>query len=179
MPEPRYVLGIDGGATHTRAVVLNDSGERLGGGEGQGCNPLVHGFAAAVERIVEATRKATEQADLGLAYYDAACFGLAGIGRQKDRERVFSMLLKAGLAETFTLGHDAAVALFGATGGKPGVIVIAGTGAIAFGKDAAGKRARADGWGRLMGDEGGGYDLGAHEFFEFYSVYLPLVMRGW
>lgn len=160
MSDPRYVLGVDSGATHTRALVLDEEGRRLGAGESEGANPLVHGFTAVVERIVEAARQASEAAGLGLAYFDAACFGLAGIGREKDRQRVQEALNGATLAGVFELDHDAAVAWYGATEGEPGVIVVAGTGAMAFGVDAGGHRVRADGWGRLLGDEGSGYDLG-------------------
>ena len=164
MSEAQYVLGIDGGASHTRAAILDESGAQVGAGESRGSNPLVHGFAAAIDRIVEAARQAAQAADLGITYFDAACYGLAGIGRPKDRQRIFDALSASGLAATFELDHDAAVALHGATAGEPGVIVMAGTGAMSFGRDAAGRRARADGWGRLLGDEGSGYDLAIAAF---------------
>ncbi|NCO37271.1 MAG: hypothetical protein AUJ96_17045 [Armatimonadetes bacterium CG2_30_66_41] len=154
-----FVLGIDGGATTTKAVVLDASGAVVGTGEADGCNPLVCGFEAAGKQLVEAARVAAEAADMGLAYFASACYGLAGVGRAHDLKRMTDLLGQQGLAAVFEVDHDAAVALYGATAGEPGVITIAGTGAIAFGIDADGKRARADGWGRLMGDEGGGYDL--------------------
>jgi N-acetylglucosamine kinase len=55
--------------------------------------------------------------------------------------------------------HDAHIALVGATGGEPGIIVIAGTGSIAYGRNNAGKTARAGGWGYVFGDEGGAFDI--------------------
>jgi N-acetylglucosamine kinase len=154
-----HVLGIDGGATTTKAVVLDASGAAVGAGEADGCNPLVCGFEEAAKRLVEAARAAAHAADIGLAYFASACYGLAGVGRAHDLERMTNILGQQGLAGVFEVDHDAAVALYGATGGKPGVITIAGTGAISFGTDADGRRARADGWGRLLGDEGSGYDL--------------------
>jgi len=120
----------------------------------------VAGFEEATNQIVEATRAAAQAADSDLVYFDAACFGLAGTGRDADRERMEELLGAQTLAAECAVDHDAAVALHGAMGGRPGVIALAGTGAISFGVDAEGRRARADGWGRLMGDEGGGYDLG-------------------
>jgi N-acetylglucosamine kinase-like BadF-type ATPase len=55
--------------------------------------------------------------------------------------------------------HDAAIALAGATSGEPGIIVIAGTGSMAFGQNARGETARAGGWGYIFGDEGGAFDI--------------------
>ena len=55
--------------------------------------------------------------------------------------------------------HDAHIALAGATGAEPGIIVIAGTGSIVFGRNVAGVTARAGGWGYVFGDEGGAFDL--------------------
>ena len=55
--------------------------------------------------------------------------------------------------------HDALIALSGATAGEPGIITIAGTGSMAFGRNAAGKTARAGGWGYVFGDEGGAFDI--------------------
>ncbi len=55
--------------------------------------------------------------------------------------------------------HDAAIALAGATSGEPGIIVIAGTGSMAFGRNARGETARAGGWGYIFGDEGGAFDI--------------------
>jgi N-acetylglucosamine kinase-like BadF-type ATPase len=54
---------------------------------------------------------------------------------------------------------DAVIALAGATGGQPGIIVVAGTGSIAYGRNAAGRTVRVGGWGYIFGDEGGAFDL--------------------
>ncbi len=70
------------------------------------------------------------------------------------RELIRSNLLK--------VTHDAEIALIGATEGEPGIIVIAGTGSIAFGRNAEGRTARAGGWGYIFGDEGGAFDIARH-----------------
>jgi N-acetylglucosamine kinase-like BadF-type ATPase len=54
---------------------------------------------------------------------------------------------------------DAVIALSGATAGEPGIITIAGTGSIAFGRNAAGRAVRVGGWGYIFGDEGAGFDI--------------------
>jgi N-acetylglucosamine kinase-like BadF-type ATPase len=55
--------------------------------------------------------------------------------------------------------HDAAIALAGALDGHPGIVVIAGTGSLAFGRNSAGETARAGGWGYIFGDEGSAFDI--------------------
>jgi N-acetylglucosamine kinase-like BadF-type ATPase len=77
-------------------------------------------------------------------------------GGPEDKAALLHELLEA---ERLIVTHDARIALAGATAGKPGVVVIAGTGSIAFGENAAGETARAGGWGYIFGDEGGGFDI--------------------
>jgi N-acetylglucosamine kinase-like BadF-type ATPase len=100
--------------------------------------------------------EAAKQAGLNFANltFAAACFGFSGGSADKDaytRELV--------RAERYKITHDAEIALAGATAGQPGLIVIAGTGSMAFGRNAVGKTARAGGWGYIFGDEGGSFDL--------------------
>ncbi len=86
--------------------------------------------------------------------FAAACLGFSGGADDKQaytRELIRSKKLK--------ITHDAEIALAGATAGEPGIIIIAGTGSMAFGRNAAGNTARAGGWGYIFGDEGGAFDL--------------------
>ena len=86
--------------------------------------------------------------------FEAACLGLSG--GPDDKEALAKETIRA---ERYLITHDAHIALAGATGGEPGIIVIAGTGSIVFGRNAAGVTARAGGWGYIFGDEGGAFDL--------------------
>jgi N-acetylglucosamine kinase-like BadF-type ATPase len=88
------------------------------------------------------------------AAFEAACLGFSG--GAADKESYVRELIKA---KHYVVTHDAFVALVGATAGEPGVVAIAGTGSIAFGRNAVGKTARAGGWGYVFGDEGGGFDV--------------------
>jgi N-acetylglucosamine kinase-like BadF-type ATPase len=90
----------------------------------------------------------------------AACFALVGADHTIDRQVMASVIAGLGLKCPITLEHDATAALAGATSGRPGVIIIADTGAMAYGEDATGKRARADGYGPIVGDAGSGFDVG-------------------
>jgi N-acetylglucosamine kinase-like BadF-type ATPase len=88
------------------------------------------------------------------AAFEAACLGFSGGAADKDA--YVRELIKA---KHYVVTHDAFVALAGATAGEPGVVTIAGTGSMVFGRNSAGKTARAGGWGYVFGDEGGGFDL--------------------
>jgi N-acetylglucosamine kinase-like BadF-type ATPase len=135
---PRF-LGVDGGQSGTLALVGDESGAVLGAGRGGSC------------REEGSLREALETAGALGAEFEAACFGLSGGGENRARELV--------RADRYVFTHDADVALTGALAGEPGIIVIAGTGSIAFGRDGSGKTARAGGWGYALGDEGGAFDL--------------------
>jgi N-acetylglucosamine kinase-like BadF-type ATPase len=86
--------------------------------------------------------------------FAAACLGFSG--GAEDKQAYARELIES---EKYKITNDAEIALWGATAGEPGIIVIAGTGSIAFGRDAEGRMARAGGWGYIFGDEGGGFDI--------------------
>jgi N-acetylglucosamine kinase-like BadF-type ATPase len=90
----------------------------------------------------------------------AACFALVGADHKTDRQVMASVIASLGLKCPVTLEHDATAALAGATGGRPGAIIIADTGAMAYAEDGTGQHARADGYGPIAGDSGSGYDVG-------------------
>jgi N-acetylglucosamine kinase-like BadF-type ATPase len=84
-----------------------------------------------------------------------AQIGLAGARRRELRERMRETLAPLGIGE-IQVCTDADIALYGATDGAPGLVVIAGTGSICCGINARRKRFCAGGWGPIAGDEGGG-----------------------
>ena len=147
-------LGVDGGQSHTRAVVGDGAGAVIGrgaagpansAGDERGRENLQRAVADAVgEALGEAGR------DLDTTRFAAACFGLSG--GPADKRVIIESVVSARKLEIVT---DAEIALLGGTGGNPGIVVIAGTGSMACGKNAAGKTARAGGWGYVFGDEGG------------------------
>jgi len=138
----RLFLGVDGGQSGTVVTVGDETGRVIGTG---------HGPAFRHEGALEAALKAAS--GFG-ASFEAACFGLSG--GTEGREAAIREQVRA---ERYVFSHDAAIALTGALGGQPGVIVIAGTGSIAYGRNAEGREVRAGGWGYIFGDEGGAFDL--------------------
>jgi N-acetylglucosamine kinase-like BadF-type ATPase len=153
----RCVLGVDGGGSGTRCVVIDASGKVLSRSIGGPSNPLTAGFDGAAEAITAAVETATERA--GVEAFSSVCLGIAGTDRPSGRNTLMGMLnIPSSRVRIVT---DATVALAGATGGGPGVIVISGTGSIALGMNEDGETARAGGWGWRLGDEGSGYFIGS------------------
>lgn len=151
----RPVVGVDGGGTKTQAVILDVNFAVLGEGFAGPSNPLRVGIVNAAAAIREAIDRACEVATLRRTDLVAAEVGLAGASRSELRERMREALHGTGIGEIVVVG-DADIALYGATEGEPGLIVISGTGSICCGINGRGKRICAGGWGPVAGDEGGG-----------------------
>ncbi len=154
------LLGVDGGGTHTRALAARENGSVVGTGDAGASNQASVGPAAAAEALRQAIRRALAGAGASPEQVIGACLGLAGIDRPRDRDALRSSLGLLGLHCPMLTVNDAVAAWAGATGGLPGVVVIAGTGSIAYGRDEAGAECRVGGWGAPFGDEGSAYFLG-------------------
>lgn len=156
-------LGIDGGGTQTRAVLVNERGEVVGRGAAGPSNYHSVGLDVAIENILIAERAARAEAGVGPGEaLEAVCLGLAGCGSDEDRAMLMP-IAKAKLnvgAEWIRIESDLRVAHAGAFEGGPGIVLIAGTGSACFGVDAKGRVERAGGWGPMFDDFGGGFDLG-------------------
>ncbi len=154
----RFFLGVDGGQSGTTAVIGDETGRVLGRGDAGPCNHAGAGEGRAkLERAVRTSLQlACEGAgvDSNTIQFAVACFGMSG--GPEDKQEILSALLRA---EHLLVTTDAVTALAGATAHGRGIITIAGTGSIAFGRNAAGATARAGGWGYVFGDEGGAFDL--------------------
>lgn len=155
-----WVLGVDGGGTRTVALVVNERGRVLGRGESGPANYRTAGLTSAADHIQQAAATAISDAGLVKQALNGAFLALAGVDRPTDRQVMSGVVARIGLTCPIQVEHHAMAALAGATSGKPGVVVIAETGSVAFGEDAHGNRRRAGGYGPLLGDEGGGYDIG-------------------
>ena len=133
-------------------MVGDESGCVVGVGRGGPCNHV--GKAEGREKFLRALGGCLRQAGFEGAKFEAACLGFSGGAADKD-----AYVRELIQAKHYVVTHDAFIALVGATAGEPGVVTIAGTGSIAFGRNREGKTARAGGWGYVFGDEGGGFDL--------------------
>jgi N-acetylglucosamine kinase len=155
-----YLLGIDGGGTHTTAWLADQNLSVLARVQVGPSNPIKVGIAGAQRELANAYRKALREAGLRPVVLDAACAGLAGGDNASIQKSMVRWIRKAMPARAQLITTDAAVALAAALGDSEGIIVIAGTGSIAFGRDHQGGIVRVGGWGSQFDDAGSGYDIG-------------------
>lgn len=152
-----YVLGIDAGGTKTVCYLADADGRIVGEGRGGGANLQAHGEL----EVEKALHDVIEQAAGARALLPSAvCLGIAGVDREDDDRIVRNIMRRLGFRAHTLIVNDALVALVAGVGDAPGVVVIAGTGSIAYGVNGSGFAARAGGWGYVLGDEGSGYWIG-------------------
>ncbi len=150
----KFVAGVDGGGTKTVLCCRKPDGADLGRTSFGPFNINSIGE----ERFRDLLRQMTEYLR-SVGTCEALCIGCAG----KSNEKMIQIVqeeMRAARIDRWELVGDQEIALYGATGGEPGMILIAGTGSICFGVNAAGEQARAGGWGHLIGDEGSAYAIG-------------------
>jgi N-acetylglucosamine kinase-like BadF-type ATPase len=154
---PRILIGADVGGTKT-AVAVSDGEKILGRADGPGAAIRPGRALASASTITEIVRSALSAA--GRLSGDVLVIGAAGAGREPEREELRKALRGENLAANVVVTTDIEIALAAAFADGPGIVVSAGTGSVAVGRDRAGKRHRIGGYGWQMGDEGSGYAIG-------------------
>jgi glucosamine kinase len=156
-------LGIDGGGSKT-SCMIGDETSVLGSGAGGPSNAVRVGEQQAREALTIAIRQACRVANIKPSQISSVCVGLAGAARPEISDLVRGIVAEVISGETkpaaIKVVGDMVIALEAAFGSGPGVIVIAGTGSIAYGRNAEGQTARAGGWGFAISDEGSGHWIG-------------------
>lgn len=153
-------LGIDGGGTKTSAVVLDGDGVETARATSGPSNYYSAGRAVAEESLHEVIHAVLSLAGLRSTDIKSIGLGIAGVDRPGDRAFAQAAVSRAAQFPRIVIVTDAEAALVGGVGCRYGVVLIAGTGAIAFGVNARGEARRCDGWGYLMGDEGSAHWIG-------------------
>jgi glucosamine kinase len=154
------VIGIDGGGTKTRAMVADEHGGMIGDvvGPGSAVRPGQADVSAGI--IADVVRDALASCEMTHVVPRVLCVGVAGVGRDAERQDLWQALMEREVAEEIVIHSDFSVALDDAFGDGPGVLLISGTGSVAFGRGPTGLTARCGGWGPVFGDEGGGAWIG-------------------
>ena len=158
----RLYIGIDGGGTRTRAVLAGSDLRERGRGASGPANVATRPLPRVLETLEEAITDALASAGVRRADVARVSCGLAGLESSGASGRLLAALEDRWGAGRVLVTTDARAALAGATDGpvdEPGVVLIAGTGAIAFGRGPDGREERAGGWGHVIGDEGSGYAM--------------------
>ena len=160
------VLGLDGGGTKTVCVLMDNTGQVLGRGEAGASNYQSVGKKAAFSSIQSALTQAV--ASTGIVKVEAICLGLAGVERPRDIQVAHSFVEQLRSSDVLpvtwalqpsniVICNDALIALVGGVGHAEGIVAIAGTGSIIFGRNHQGCTKRVGGWGHILGDEGSAY----------------------
>ena len=151
-------VGVDGGGTHTRVLIVDEQGNEVATAEGPG-SAIRPGEASRSAGII---REAVQRAWSGLTDRPirSLCIGVAGAGRDEERDTLQAAIETDRLASHVVVLTDAEIAIEDAFGAGPGILLTAGTGSIAYGKGPTGVMARCGGWGPIIGDEGGGSWIG-------------------
>ncbi len=151
-----HVLGIDVGGTKTVCLLADEVGVVRRSSRGPGANLQAVG-ELEIEKIVH---RVMEEVLTDHERPDVVCMGIAGVDREDDARVVTAIMRRISHGSRVLVVNDALIALVAAAGESPGIVIVAGTGSIAYGRNARGLAARAGGWGHMIGDEGSGYWIG-------------------
>jgi glucosamine kinase len=156
----QIVAGVDAGGSHTRVRVTDDSGEPLGSAEGAAGAMRPGEADRAADAIVDCLRDALASCDMGNVVPRVLCVGAAGVGRDPERLALWEALSARDVADDVVVHTDAETAFDDAFGDNAGILLLAGTGSMAYGRGPTGVTARTGGWGPVCGDEGSGAWIG-------------------
>ena len=155
------VVGVDGGGSKTRVLVGTAEGEVLATVEGPKSSVAPGEAQRSADVIAElVTRALAEIAQPGAVFPRVLYCGVAGTGRDEERRALHSALDAKELAEEVIIDSDGLIAMYDAFDDRPGILLVVGTGSIAYGRSPAGEIVRCGGWGPAFGDEGSGGWIG-------------------
>jgi N-acetylglucosamine kinase-like BadF-type ATPase len=152
-----HVLGIDAGGTKTVCHLADEHGALIAESRGGGANLQAAGELHVEKVLHDVMDAAIGDRDIVPA---AICLGIAGVDRPDDSAVVRGIMRRIGFKARTLVVNDALVALEAGAPGAAGVVIISGTGSIAYGRNSRNEGARAGGWGHVLGDEGSGYWIG-------------------
>lgn len=156
----QYVIGVDGGGTKTLGAIAQLDGKVLAQYEVGSTNHHSNPLSVVRGNLEELAKKLLEAVGGNASEVECICLGMAGVDRPEDKPLITGMIAEILPAAKCVPVNDAVIGLVGGAGKPFGIVVIGGTGSIAFGMDRNGRRARAGGWGHILGDEGSGYVIG-------------------
>ncbi|TCP30978.1 N-acetylglucosamine kinase-like BadF-type ATPase [Scopulibacillus darangshiensis] len=155
-----YIIGIDGGGTKSRLLLVDSKDNLLAVCEGGPSNINATSADQIKSVLQELVYESLNKTGLKLSQCISVCIGTAGAGRPAEKEIVRAILKEIGFSKKIIVTNDVETALYGGVDGNEGVVVISGTGSICFGRNKKGQTYRCGGWGHVIGDEGSGYDIG-------------------
>lgn len=162
-----YFMGIDGGGSNLRVVIVNEQMQIQAITKRGTANPNIIGRESSAELIQSAMRETLSQANVEVS---GVGIGIAGASAVYARDWLQS-LVHVVLPDVFVAAaSDNEIALVGANGAREGILLLAGTGSVTFGVNKAGDSKQVGGWGYLLGDEGSGYWIGMQALRAFVQA---------
>jgi glucosamine kinase len=155
------VIGVDGGGSRTRVIVGTAEGEILATAEGPKSAVTPGEAQRSADVIAELVAQALSEIALPGAVFPRVLYcGVAGTGRDEERRALHAALDEKELAEEVVVDSDGLIAMYDALDDRAGILLVVGTGSIAYGRSPAGEIVRCGGWGPVFGDEGSGGWIG-------------------
>jgi len=155
----RIFLAVESGGTKTIASIFSDEGELLGYSIGGPSSHHVVGITRSKDTLKAVISECVASAGLKDYVFEIGCFGMASLDTPKDFEIISEIVRSMNIVKNPIIVGDHITAYYTVTGGRPGIVVIAGTGSIGYGRIKDGVEARAGGWEWLVSDEGSAYDI--------------------
>ncbi|MBM4166199.1 MAG: hypothetical protein FJ218_04665 [Ignavibacteria bacterium] len=165
----KYFIGIEGGGTKSTAILCNENGKIFSQTKGKATNPNVVGFEQATKVILNLISDCSKKAKCPLKEISSIAIGTAGGGNKQNQLRLkkeLRKILRRNTSAKIKVTSDAEIAVEAALGNESGIVLIAGTGSILFGKNYDSQNPnptsqifRIGGWGKIIGDEGSGFAI--------------------
>ncbi len=154
-----YVIGIDGGGTKTHLLAVDKNMDILYESKGGSSNLASNPPEVVKDNLSSLLEEFRRESGLSPLQCRGLCLGSAGAGRESAKKTLYQFLQKSKLSPYIYVTTDAEGALYGGTETGCGLLLIAGTGSICYGRNAVGEICRVGGWGHIMGDEGSGFNM--------------------
>lgn len=173
-----YVIGVDGGATKTAAILADEQGHILSRAVAGASNYHAVGRESAGAALKEAIEAVVAQSRKSLDDCQMAILGLAGVNNETDQQILSEEAAKIGLSNRIRVENDIVIAWAASTTCQPGVVIIAGTGSSAFGVNSDGERIKSLGWDYILADQGSGYWVGLQGLQQAICVWDGRLTEG-
>ncbi len=153
----KYLMGVDGGGTHSRLLVTDLNGNEIYQGIGKSTNIESNDLETVKKNFMDLFQEFHNRTNYSKEECLSICIGTAGVDTPESLNLITDLTGNLGYQCFIEVMNDSEIALAAETKGKPGIIIISGTGSIGFGVNECGKKWRVGGFGYLVGDEGSGY----------------------
>lgn len=166
----KFYVGVDSGGTKFEIIITDFLKRIIYSAKYPSCHYSVHGAEKTAETLSGYVFDSVKKAKLNIQDCSGICFGIAGAREEFDRDKLKRLFLKKLRIKNISVVTDAKNAITGAFNGNDGIILIAGTGSVLYGKH-KGQLHRIGGWGRILGDQGSGFIIGREGLRELVKEY--------